>query len=448
MTRFKKISSDRGKELLGLLALVGAVGGMLLAFNGFIGRLLNGSTASHTVRAEFATVSTLSHGDPVELDGLQVGTVTNITLTPNGHGALVTMHVNNDAGPLYRDASATVAWRTVFGAEFEVDIDRGTPATGRLGSAVIPESQTTTQVELDDIASIDRGTVKQGLQALPGALGQALGDKSGLAHDAAALTDASPAITTGIGALRGLDPPTDLKTLISSTAHVVTSLDSPDNQARALVAGLAATLQTTANRSQDIQSTLALAPAALQQTETTAGILSHTLSLVNPLVAKLQPSAPRIAPVLRALQPTLSGADLLLHHADPLLRALNPAVQRLAAAAGPATSILTTLQPAFSQLDHTILPYLNQVDPTTKHTTAEMIGPTLEGYGPGAAGGQDTNGHIFRFPAVAGSGSVYLPCQIYAGDPSSKLIQCESLQQALQALMANGAPIPQQKAAR
>jgi hypothetical protein len=48
----------------------------------------------------------------------------------------------------------------------------------------------------------------------------------------------------------------------------------------------------------------------------------------------------------------------------------------------------------------------------------------------------DQNGHFIRFPATAGSSPLYLPCQIYAGNPSSKqLIACQSLQQTLSSFL-------------
>jgi hypothetical protein len=66
-----------------------------------------------------------------------------------------------------------------------------------------------------------------------------------------------------------------------------------------------------------------------------------------------------------------------------------------------------------------------------------MIGPTFTGLGSGAAGQEDENGHFIRFPATGGSSPLYLPCQIYAGNPDKdKMIACKSLQQATRSLFS------------
>jgi hypothetical protein len=95
------------------------------------------------------------------------------------------------------------------------------------------------------------------------------------------------------------------------------------------------------------------------------------------------------------------------------------------------------VSPSLARLANNILPYLNAKDPRTQHSTAEMVGPTVEGLGSGAGGQMDNNGHFIRFPVTAGSASIYLPCQEYLGDPDAKkLVACETLQQALGSLLS------------
>jgi hypothetical protein len=116
----------------------------------------------------------------------------------------------------------------------------------------------------------------------------------------------------------------------------------------------------------------------------------------------------------------------------PLLHALPPTLRSLASTSRQGVPLLQTLTPSLDRLESTVLPYLNTVDPASKHTTAEMIGPTAEALGPDIAGQEDQNGHFIRFPATAGSSPLYLPCQIYAGNPTTnQLLACESLQSLL-----------------
>jgi hypothetical protein len=66
-----------------------------------------------------------------------------------------------------------------------------------------------------------------------------------------------------------------------------------------------------------------------------------------------------------------------------------------------------------------------------------MIGGTFTGLGSGAPAQESAAGHFIRFPATSGSSPVYLPCQIYYGNPDAqKLIECQTLQQALQTYLS------------
>jgi hypothetical protein len=125
-------------------------------------------------------------------------------------------------------------------------------------------------------------------------------------------------------------------------------------------------------------------------------------------------------------------ADALLRNAVPLLRSLRPAVTSLASVSRQGLPLLAELQPALDKVDGKILPFLDEVDPETRRSTSEMIGPTFAGLGAGAAGQEDGNGHFIRFPATSGSSPLYLPCQIYFGNPDKdKVLACESLQKDL-----------------
>ncbi len=214
------------------------------------------------------------------------------------------------------------------------------------------------------------------------------------------------------------------------------ALDAPNGELQSLVQGAAATVDVTAARATDIQTALDRATPALDQTKTTFGQLERTVNLANPLLRSLSGSVGQVAPTLVKLYPTVTGADRLLSTAVPLLHALPPTFRSLASTSDNAVPLLDQITPSLTRLEDTILPYLNTVDPATAHTTAEMIGPTTEALGPDIAGQEDQNGHFIRFPATAGSSPLYLPCQIYFGNPSSdRLVACESLQQLLSSFL-------------
>ncbi|HEV3055405.1 MAG TPA: MlaD family protein [Solirubrobacteraceae bacterium] len=390
------------------------------------------SGGGRKVTAVFANVEQLIAGDEVRVDGVYEGTVSSIKLDPGGRSTSVTMTVFGSAGPLYRDATATIAWKTVLGGAFNVDLTRGNVAAGPLGSNTIPVSRTTNQVELDDLLSFDQGSAKAGLQRMFGELATALSQPQPPSRLLGTLAAVSPAVTTGIGALRGQVQDSDLRNLVTGAASTVQALDAPNGQLRSLVQGAAATVAVTAARAGDIQAALDEATPAMDQTKTTFAQLRTTLALANPLLRSLSGSVGQVAPTVEQLYPTVVGARNLLNTAVPLLHALPPTLRSLASTSRQGVPLLQTVTPSLDRLENTVLPYLNTVDPSSNHTTAEMIGPTAEALGPDIAGQEDQNGHFIRFPATAGSSPLYLPCQIYAGNPTTnQLLACESLQSLL-----------------
>src|SRR5262249_35666058 len=90
--------------------------------------------ASHRVTADFERAVQLHSGDEVRIDGHIDGKVAGVEPSPDGQSARVTMDVNDSAGPVYADATARLRFKTLLGASFYVDLDRGNESAGDLGS--------------------------------------------------------------------------------------------------------------------------------------------------------------------------------------------------------------------------------------------------------------------------------------------------------------------------
>jgi phospholipid/cholesterol/gamma-HCH transport system substrate-binding protein len=429
-TASRRRAAENRSAAIGLGSLAVVIVLILGILTGSLRGIFSGAS-QRTIRAMFASTEELKGGAPVKLDGVLVGNVKSISLDPGARAATVTMSVDNSAGPVYADATAVLRDRTVLGGALSVALTRGTATAGTL-TGVIPESRTTNQIELEDVTSVVQGGAKQGLVTMPRELAKALGDPAQPARDLATLNKVASAANTGLGALRGQVPDSDLEQLVTATASTMHTLTKPAGDLQSLVSGAAATVSVTGARSGDLRSTIDQAPAALASTRLTLSQLDATLTLADPLISHLQSPAAAVAPSLRDLHPTLTGADQLLRKAVPLLSALRPALTSLASASQQGLPLVNSLVPSLDSLSNTVLPYLNAVDPETQHTAAEMIGPTFEGVG-GATGQEDANGHFIRFPVTGGSSPLYLPCQTYFGNPDdqTRLLSCESLQSAL-----------------
>jgi virulence factor Mce-like protein len=422
--------------MVGTIVVVLSVGVLLLVFSGSLTTVENSFGPTYTnVKAVFSNSQQLHVGDFVRIDGADVGTVQNIALDPGARSTTVTMQVRQ-TGPLYADARASLRWRLLLGGSFYVSIDRGTQSAGPLGSAVIPVSRTSGQVELDDIGSVVQGGARTGLQAMPKALASALAHPLVPGQDLATLAAVAPSVQAGVGALRGQLPDADLVSLMQNATTTMQALDTSNSDIRALVEGGAATMAVTAAREADLRSTFAQAPGTMQQTRLTMGQLNVTLALAHTLLEKLRDPATQVAPALDALRPTVLDADRLLRRAVPLLHALRPTVSSLARTARAAAPLLVALTPSLDRLDKTILPYISAIDPISKLSMAQTFGPAVATLSVAGAS-EDQVSHILEFPATAGSSLLELGCQENFGNPNSaQLIECKGLSQALQSVLS------------
>ncbi len=194
-----RFALDRRMRLgLVVVSLIGLL--VALAFSQVLNTLLQ--PGGRTVTAVFANTAQLRKGDKVRMSGVEVGRVKAIALDGRRRTATVKLTVYDDAFPLYRNATAAIRWRTVLGGSFAVDLARGDAASGRLAGA-IPVTQTSNQVELDDVLTAVRGTPQSGLQTLLDQAPKALRDPQLPAGALAALADASPDLRRGVSAVRG-----------------------------------------------------------------------------------------------------------------------------------------------------------------------------------------------------------------------------------------------------
>ncbi|MHB8696137.1 MAG: hypothetical protein ACYDHH_33410, partial [Solirubrobacteraceae bacterium] len=184
----------------------------------------------------------------------------------------------------------------------------------------------------------------------------------------------------------------------------------------------------TADRRHDIAQSIQLSATALPIAQRTLESLNRTLGYADPVIAALRSPAGEVAPTLTQLRPTLVQASSLVQEARPLLDQLRPAVAYLKAAAINGLPLLNGLAPSLRQADHEILPDLAKVYSGSRHTTYEMIGPTLEGLTE-LAGGFDDQTHLGSLALSVGTNVVStLPCKSFLFDPKPPaLVECESI---------------------
>lgn len=374
-------------------------------------------------RAVVANPLGLVKGDPVRIDGVQVGTVRGVELNDDARSATVAFGVRDE--PVYRDAAVAIRERTLLGANFVVDLDRGTLSAGKLGDRTI--RQTRSQVELEDLVNVFGDGPRTGLRSMLTELPKGLSDADAPRAALRTLAAVSPDLDRGLGAARG-ERDGDLRRLVANSDRVVRGLDTSNDAIRDVVEGAAATLTVTAARRAEVQASLRTAAPLLPRVRHTLAETDGTLDLADPLIAKLDRAAPDLDPTVARLRPVLTGADRLLGRARPLLRSLRPTARSLAATARRGTPVLQALTPSVERVQVRVLRDLGLKSPESRHTTFQMIGPAIAGV-VGASAGYDRNNNFIRFLASGGEKAIQsLPCSTSFVDPTAKSpVNCDLL---------------------
>jgi virulence factor Mce-like protein len=430
------------RAVLGLTGLIGALLVWVLAFTGGLTSLFNGHTT--TVRATFTTIENIVRNDPVRIHGVQVGTVAGTSIDPGGNAATVTMHVNY-AGAIYANASASIVWRTVLGANDAIALDPGTRSAGPLGARTIPESKDSSQVEFDQITQVFHGAAQSGTRTMLAQLAPALSAHPALSQDLGTLAVIAPAARVGIGALRGQIVDTDLRNLVNDAGRAAKALSvgTGASQTRQFVESAASTLSALSANPAAIRATLVDANAVLPHLARTSHNLDETLYRVDPLIANLTPKVPQVAPALAALRPALSDGQTLLTDATPLLNKLRPTVDSLVATARQGVPLIAAVSPSLTRLEGTILPGLTKKGPEEgPHAPYQLIGGDIIDFG-ALAGYFDGDGHVAQLTLGLSDpqSNGLLPCtEDFTG---KDLIVCNSLSTSLSTVLSGGTSLLQ-----
>jgi virulence factor Mce-like protein len=393
-------------------------------------------SGGRSVYADFVRAPQLHKGDQVRIDGHIEGRVAGVTTLAQGRGVRAKLTVKDGAGPIFADARAHLRAKTLLAGAFFVDLERGSARSGELGSMPIPRSRTTVQVEIEDVTDIFRAGAVSGLRALPRELGDALEDPAAPTRALDALNRHAGELRGGLDALRGRDAGRDLPAVVANVNRAVRALDSPTDEIGTLVSGAAATLQTTANRGDELRSIIHQAPQATSGLQRTLARLDTTLDIAHRLVDRVRGPAPDVAPTLARLQPAVTSTSDLLVRARPLLHALRPALRSLADTATDGVPLLDGLRGSLARTDEQILPELGTKDRRTGKSTSVMIGGFAAGFG-GIASQQDQNGHFIRFPFSLTSNTLHLPCSSSLIDAdAASLVACDSLSTAFKTYLS------------
>jgi virulence factor Mce-like protein len=406
---------------------------LLAGYVAISGRIPFTPDAEQTTTVEFANAANAYPGNPVRIGGIQVGTISSVRLD-SGYHALVELRIDRGI-VLHRDARVALRWRTLFGGNMYIDLDPGTPGSPLLADRRIPLSQTSSQVEFDQLLTSLRAPARTAVQDVFQQGAGALANPGPAAAAIEALAPTTGALAEGLAGLRG-SAPGDLTRLVSGAQRTLAGLADSERNLAGLIDSAALSLGVTAAHQGDLQGLLERAPGALGQTSLTMARLRRTLGLLDPLVESLRPGARALLPAEHAAVPALGDLDPLLHDLRPVLAGLSLALPELAVAARHGLPVIAGLEQTASRLRTSVIPFLAAVDHATGLANYAAIGPMLASLD-SMSSEFDGLGHMFRYEVGGGEATLNpTACQLVMTPTSADKQACAQLLTTLTDLLS------------
>jgi phospholipid/cholesterol/gamma-HCH transport system substrate-binding protein len=400
----------QNSSLIGRIAAVTAVVVAVVAVAVIL--LSNGST--YQVHAIFQNASQIVTGDQVEVAGAPIGTVSSLALTRTGQADLTLNITNPNYDPLRQGTQATVRELSLSGiASRYVDIRPG-PVTGSAikSNGMIPTTDTTSEVDLDQIFNTLNGPTLKGLQdVFQGSASQYKGSGK-LAQ--AALQYLNPAVASSSMLFRELNRNngSNFTHFVVKTSKLVSDLATRSSDLTGLVSHLSTTTNALAAQRTNLAASLQRLPGFMRLANTTFVNLRSALDQLKPLVDDSKPVAPKLQkllvqlrPLARNSVPTINDLSNIISRPGPyndLIELVKLGVP-LAGATVRTTNANGKVRPgAFPQS----VTALN--DSTPELATARPYAVDLTGWFEGYThpGTQDANGGSSRIAPVVGIGSI------------------------------------------
>jgi phospholipid/cholesterol/gamma-HCH transport system substrate-binding protein len=290
--------------------VVGAVLILFILYLVFAVSLAQGNPYAHrySVHARFANAINLGSNDFVEINGVRVGRVGD--LTPVGGLADVVLRIDDSNIRLHDDATAALRLKSLVGESY-VEVNPGTPSRPELADgALLPLAQTRTPVQLDQVLNtLDPST----RAALAGFLTQLGAGVKGRAGDIAGLVRQSePALGSTAATFHAFDSP--------KLGDLLATLDADT----ATLAGRSGTLTGIFRNGNSFLGALAPDTANIQAVIADAG---DTFARIDNV---LRDRTEGLGNTLDELDAVIRNTNILADEARPIVDAMTPTLPAFA----------------------------------------------------------------------------------------------------------------------
>lgn len=343
---------------------------------------------STVVKAEFAEVPGLNPKaqTTVTMAGVRVGKVTAAEASDKGTG-VVTMALEGEYD-VYKDARAVLRPNNPLN-EMQVEINPGTPATGRLGEDdVIPFSQTARPVQADEI-----------LEHLDERSQLALTDL--LVESDVALARAPQNLPKGIGAMNGtlqsVQPVAEalrtrrekIANLVSALSDISAAVGRNDERIGRLAEATQSTLSTLADSDESLRASLRELPGLTGDVRKALSSTQALTTQLDPTLDNLRSASDTLPGSLKRFRSTVGNLGETLDAAKPVLDKARPVVADLRPLVADVTTSLADIDRITSPLPgdtRTVMTYLTALKAFVYNTSSV--------FGAGDANGSIIRGHL------------------------------------------------------
>ena len=401
---------------IGLIAIVLTFIGFYLAFTKSIPFASHG----YQLKAVFADAQNIRAKSPVRISGVDVGEVSDVqhVTDANGNGedaAVVTMDIKENALPIRQDATMQLRPRLFLEGNLFVDLHPGSPGASELDSgSVVPQNQTSTSVQFDQVLTSLQAPVRENLQIFLKEFGGALATHGG-AEGLQETYRTSPAafeFTSQVNqALLGTQPG-DLAGFISNLDVVARELNANSADLQGLISNLNA-----------VSGAFAANQASLREAIIE---LPRTLAVGRPTLFKLNRDFPPLRAFARETLPGVRAANKALDNANPwigqlrqliskpelrgLVSDLRPTIPDLAALSSASLPFLEQARALSSCFNNVVIPWSNAEIPNADSDppAGKVYEETAWGFS-GVAGESrsgDANGQMFRVLGGGGTNTI------------------------------------------
>ena len=399
-----------GRRLFGIVVLALAVLSLWLAW----GRP-SPFASSEIVRADISDADGLAAiGADVRVAGVPVGRVTGITRA--GNVAQLRLTLDPSAGIVHRDATISLRPRLLFEGTAYVELALGSPSAPELGDRVLPSSQASTYVPLDDVLSVLNSRTRPNVRAIaatgasllsgaaPARLRDAISDAPDLTRDAAVISRAAQGPHA-----------TELRSAVESCAGVASTVASRSPALRGGLKGAERTLTAlNTGAGQPLANTLEGLPHTSSELIAGADSASRIMTGLQGLIPHLDPGVRELAPTITAVRPLLRRAVPVARDFTPVLGQVQDVLGGATRSAAPALTATAAMQPTLEIFQHTLLSALEKRTDLGDPAYLAFLGLFAGGGGASRPFGVDGRGHFMRFGLrfLTGVGLPLPPCTL------------------------------------